>query len=96
MSHNNQLSYLLVRDGVRASANGIDSNTAASQQCFTIPSLPKSSGQFMSPRSLNYKEDICTNANGGSAQLELLAILKEIRVITNKIRAEVYFILFLS
>ena len=47
----------------------------------------------MSPRSLNYKADICTIANGGGAQLELLAILKEIRVITNKIRAEVYFIL---
>ena len=61
-------------------------NGETTQQAINRPHIPKHSRHG----SLNRKSDHCAINNDG-IQTELRGILKEIRVITNKIRAEVYF-----
>ena len=60
------------------------SNGSTSQQSLNRSSMPKISRQG----SLNHRTEHCDNYTNG-VQFELRCILKEIRVITDKIRAEV-------
>lgn len=65
--------------------DGLTSNGAGPHQCVNRPLKPK---QYRNG-SLNRKPDFYKAENDG-VQSELRCILKEIRVITDKIRAEVF------